>query len=1271
MITQRKSWLVATVAMMLLVPVKGLAYEVGDEFEVQIDVFNYDRDKWFEKSLTLNMTVLDPVNHKVAIWKRYDSDAEVNQENLIEDGQIAFSASNDLYQGRSNGYYDLPDEVTAPDGETYTISAIGANAFNWTYNHLVINRLPSKLELVGSYATFTDVGAVGHLDFSKLPLLKIVGEYGFCLKKTGGTLVFEDVALEELYGGLPGVVGNEVDFSKLPKLKRIHNGAFANSIISKREFHIPATIEYIETGSFSYDCTYRVTDMYFDHTSANSIEWKVYYMRNSSNPYITLRDFPVTTVNIHVCDEILQQCKDGTREDEFANYYKAAPSTLDREADWQTGRGFFVTTPIGDGTMDMQYTINDYDKREVIIFPNMYMLDSYDEPDPNIFYGTPGWKDGFITVTEPADLTIPETVKGPNREIYTVVGVGTSAFANCPFLKNVTLPTTVRSICASAFCYSSIQTLNLNQLKSLCYVGTRAFAGSSLTGDIELADGVTKLDGYTFRETNVTSFKSNKIKQLESWEFYECKQLATVTFDAPLEVIGPTADYYDEILQNDDADGTADAYYREGGTFAGCTNLTTVNFSDAGNLTYIGPGSFTGTGLSGNLVIPEGVRYLCGMLFNKENCTFGGTKITSVVFPSTLLFDAGSFGGCTTLESADLTKCTKVRMLNGTFSGCTALTKVDMLPRYEYLKDMHGTFNDCISLGGELVFPDGVVDASYNDNMAVTKITYPKSVRIIGANNCPNLTTVNFTDLEHLTQIYGFANCDLQGEVNIGDKVFYMTGYDSSNYLYGAFANNQGITKVYYPATMETFEGSHFFKCPGITDIYVKRYNTKASNLTDLDGKYLSMNGPTGTKIHVSQRIIDECKAGTSNGFQTWYNANPDCLMPYDEASLPTGCKIKMQLPLVNDDGEENGETATVYFTIIDSEKREIGVLNPRRVSYNSSDEDGYYYSTNGTYYYYGGEDQLYHGDGLNSDNWSVTKMTGEGFLILPETYDLKDGNTYTLTMIGTGAFQGYYFDKNGGWYGYGQGYRSQTFEKLLGILIPKSVKRLGNYAFAGNSELGLVIFEDGSQLEHIGKYAFEDLDYPAIDLTTLPNLKIIDDGAFRSTEGYGATLKFGETVETIGEEAFAEMGLEGTLELPASLKRLGARAFNKNDKVSRVNFKSEDVIWEGDGELSENFGEVTIVGAAQSIIDQCATGTRKDQFRAYFPNQLVSLGGSSAADLTGDGKVDNDDIDLLRKYVMGDHSVLSATAADVNKDGVVNVADIVALVGLMIAMGK
>ena len=137
----------------------------------------------------------------------------------------------------------------------------------------------------------------------------------------------------------------------------------------------------------------------------------------------------------------------------------------------------------------------------------------------------------------------------------------------------------------------------------------------------------------------------------------------------------------------------------------------------------------------------------------------------------------------------------------------------------------------------------------------------------------------------------------------------------------------------------------------------------------------------------------------------------------------------------------------------------------------------------------------------------------------------------------------------------------------ISSVVIPASVTSIGNYAFNGCSNLKVLAFAEGSQLETIGDNAFLSTGITG-ELTLPASLKSIGDWVFNATKltavtipasmtSIGnnafngcsslATLTFAEDsqLETIGDYAFYQTGITGELTLPASLKVIGSYAFN------------------------------------------------------------------------------------------------------------------------------
>lgn len=154
-------------------------------------------------------------------------------------------------------------------------------------------------------------------------------------------------------------------------------------------------------------------------------------------------------------------------------------------------------------------------------------------------------------------------------------------------------------------------------------------------------------------------------------------------------------------------------------------------------------------------------------------------------------------------------------------------------------------------------------------------------------------------------------------------------------------------------------------------------------------------------------------------------------------------------------------------------------VLNSVAISNLTPDEYGYEQLSNGTYR-------------ISSFSWTNSTQ-----LNIPSEYNGK-----AVTEIGASAF-------------------TSLSVNLKKIVIPNSIKKIGNYAFAYNSGINEIEFAGNSQLKEIGSSAFYGCD----------NL---------------GSLNIPSNVETIGSMAFADCSsLTGTFTLPASVTNIYAGAFN------------------------------------------------------------------------------------------------------------------------------
>ena len=212
--------------------------------------------------------------------------------------------------------------------------------------------------------------------------------------------------------------------------------------------------------------------------------------------------------------------------------------------------------------------------------------------------------------------------------------------------------------------------------------------------------------------------------------------------------------------------------------FAGCTNLSEVNFEDLTELNDIAGWAFTNTGLRRADLSYTRITDLGDCQFRKAR------KMEHVALPNTITNIGNAFQENSVLTEIDLLNCTNLTNINDAFSGDRKLTRV-VLP--EGLKSLNNTFNDCQalinvnfptsleSIGDWTFFNTRITSAdlkpctklqriggsAFNSCLNLANVTFPTSLqRIMGAafHQCTALTAVDMSQLS-LTEIEGSLFC--------------------------------------------------------------------------------------------------------------------------------------------------------------------------------------------------------------------------------------------------------------------------------------------------------------------------------------------------------------------------------------------------------------------------------------------------------------------------------------------------------------------------------
>ena len=138
----------------------------------------------------------------------------------------------------------------------------------------------------------------------------------------------------------------------------------------------------------------------------------------------------------------------------------------------------------------------------------------------------------------------------------------------------------------------------------------------------------------------------------------------------------------------------------------------------------------------------------------------------------------------------------------------------------------------------------------------------------------------------------------------------------------------------------------------------------------------------------------------------------------------------------------------------------------------------------------------------------------------------------YTVTSIADRAFQSGYYDREQRDWVY------TSAGKIKSIVIPGTVKTIGEYAFYCCSTLQSVVLGNG--IETINRHAFQANGLKTVNIPG--SVKTIGEYAFDECKSL-ASLTLNNGIETINRHAFHTNGLK-TVNIPGSVKTIGEYAF-------------------------------------------------------------------------------------------------------------------------------
>ena len=549
-----------------------------------------------------------------------------------------------------------------------------------------------------------------------------------------------------------------------------------------------------------------------------------------------------------------------------------------------------------------------------------------------------------------------------------------------------------------------------------------------------------------------------------------------------------------------------------GQAFIDCTALATFTLNEG--LHTIGYHSFDTCSALTSLSMPSTVRMIDSYAFNEcisvtslslneglltiGNYAFHGlSKVKSLTLPSTLVGKIGEYAFCyiempsvtipkgvTTIGYACFYQCTKLATI--TFAAGTSLKKIE-----------GSAFNRTIIT--TISIPNSVTQIDKNAFYLCSKlatVTLPDSLTALGEQafyGCSELTAVTIP--KGLTSINKntFYNCAKLASITIYSGITTIGE--------GAFKNCSSLTTLTIPNSVTTINASALYGCSKLATLSVPFVGKTAATTTASEYIFGYIFGATST-TQASYIPSTLKKVYITNASKVDVSA-------FNGLTMLTHLYINKGVTSIGQNAF-NGCTALVELSI-----PFVGVS-----------------ATDTTYCYLG------HFFGQTTYNATTSSVPTS----------LKTVHVTNATYIGVYAFhrapvttvylnEGITEIKSDAF----------SYSKLTGITLPKSLTKIGGYAFDNATDFASVNFNDG--LTSIGDYAFRKTK---ITTAVIPqSVTTIGTYAFENCASL-ATLVLFDGLTTLGNYAFASTAIT-SVKIPRTLTTVASRAFYNCPELASV----------------------------------------------------------------------------------------------------------------------
>ena len=557
------------------------------------------------------------------------------------------------------------------------------------------------------------------------------------------------------------------------------------------------------------------------------------------------------------------------------------------------------------------------------------------------------------------------------------------------------------------------------------------------------------------------------VEAIRSDAFRDCYSLTSVEIPETVKSIGSGAFYGCNSLTYIKIPNSVTTIGNE--IFLGCTSLASVELSNS--LISISYSAFYGCKALTSIRIPDSVTSIGVQAF--YNCT----SLTSIEIPNSVTsIGERAFESCTLLASVEIPNSV-TSIGNEALRECTSLTSVE-IP------------NSVTSIG----------DYEFYNCTSLTSVEIPNSVTSIGGwafHNCTSLTSVEIPNSVTSIGVYAFNNCTSLTSVVIPNSVTSIGDY--------VFNQCSALTSVEIPNSVTSIGNNTFSFCSSLTSVEIPN---SVTSIGDHAFGYCDLR----LFVIKSENLkVIPSMFGDEWGSKPWHIFAPESL----DCSV-LNCNVRKFDPETTvflEDGTilaDNGNT--LFFVPVYAG---MSYVIPEGVTKITADAFGYMDSADPIFDILTIPSTI---EEIEADAFASTRIEKVNFTDWSKWYaNVKLGNLYAnpywnskpyvggVQMVTPELADG--ITEIPDYINYGLQFRDE-------IELPRTIKRIGAYAFYDNKELFSVILPAG--LEEIGESAFEGCEL--LENPSFPSgLKKIEDGAYKGCSSI-TEIKLPEGLTMLGE---------------------------------------------------------------------------------------------------------------------------------------------------------